>query len=231
MNEAIVSDFRANLVPLSETINSLREIHADWGYSERAIAQYPMTWLRVMFPTIGRSRAMMGKMHEIAGGLLGHSADPPQTAAGPVLDVSKEKVADSYRLQSIGNWSKSEMTGKLAAMRADFEGNEAFNGQKFQALLRMLQYGCERGRTFVVVVPVSSSYSEEFMTPELNQEFTAAIADAQHQYPKVEWVRLDRVPGLDSDTNFCDIVHMNVVGEKKATGIIQARVNEPSHQS
>jgi hypothetical protein len=237
MDEANVSDFRAALVPLSETIESLREIHAGWAYSRRAISEYPMTWLRPLFPTVGRSRAIMGLIHERIHGLLHHSkdppktaADPPQTVAGPILDVGKEKVADSYRLQNIADLSKSEVIGKFAATRASFQGKEAFNGQKFHALLKMVQYGCERGRTIVVVVPVSSTYLNGFITPELENEFEAAIAVAKYQYPKVEWLRLDQVPGLDSGSNFCDLVHMNVSGDKTTTGIVQARLNQICRQ-
>ena len=165
MDEANVCDFRADLVPLSETIKNLRAVHASWNDSEREIAEYPTTWLRVLFPTIGRSRAIMGRVHEQIHGMLHHSIDPPNTPAGPILDVGKEKVADSYRLQNIASWSNSEIAGKLAAERASYQGSDGFNGQKFEALLRMLQYGSERGRTIVVVVPVSSSYLKEFMTP------------------------------------------------------------------
>ncbi|HEV2328934.1 MAG TPA: hypothetical protein VGY56_09130, partial [Verrucomicrobiae bacterium] len=98
MDEANVSDFRAALVPLNETIKSLWAIHAGWDYSKRAISGYPMTWLRVLFPTIGRSRAMMGRLHQQIEGLLTHTADPPPMPSGPRLDVGKEKVVDSYRL-------------------------------------------------------------------------------------------------------------------------------------
>ena len=94
----------------------------------------------------------------------------------------------------------------------------------------MLQYGDARGRTVVIVVPVSASYSKEFVTPELSNEFEGAIADAQHRYPKVQWLRLDHVPGLDSGSNFCDIVHMNVDGDKKTTGLVQAWLNQSPDQ-
>jgi hypothetical protein len=170
----------------------------------------------------------MGLIHERIHGLLHHSADPPGMP-GPILDVGKEKVADSYRLQNIADSSRSDITGKLVALRTAYEGDEGFNGQKFQAFLNMLQYGCERGRTIVVVVPLSSSYLKEFITPELNNEFEAAITNAQHQYPKVKWLRLDQVAGSESDSNFCDIVHMNADADMKATAILGSWLNRLPH--
>lgn len=231
MDEANVSDFRAALVPLSDTIESLREMHAGWSYSKRAISQYPMTWLRILFPTLGRSRGVMGRIHEKIQMLLHHSAAPSETEAGPILDVSKEKVADNYRIQRIEDWSKSEMLSKVAAMRASLQGSGAFDGQKLQAFLRMLQYGCQRGSTIVVVMPVSASYSMAFVSPELEAQFETTMNDAQRQYPQAKWLRLDQVPGLNSDQNFCDLVHMNVYGRQTATEKFQAWLKQACPQS
>jgi hypothetical protein len=231
MDEANVSDFRAALVPLDVTIESLREIHADWAYSKRAVSQYPMTWLRTLFPTLGRSRGVMGRIHEKVQTLLHHTAAPSETEAGPILDVSKEKVADNYRLQRIEDWSKSEMMGKVAAMNASFQGRGAFDGQKFHAFLRMLQYGSQRGPTIVIVMPVSVSYSKAFVSPELQAQFETALDDAQHQYPQAKWLRLDQAPGLSSDENFCDLVHMNVYGRQMATEKLQAWLKQTCPQS
>jgi hypothetical protein len=231
MDEANVSDFRAALVPLSEAIKSLRAIHANWSYSKQAISEYPMTWLRTVFPTIGRSRAIMGLIHERIHNIFSHSVSAPETVGGPLLDVSKEKVADNYRLQKIEDWSKAELAGKVSAMRAGFQGSDAFDGQKFHSLLRMLQFGCDHGPTIVVVVPVSSEYSKEFMTPELTRQFEASLSDARQRYPKVEWLRLDNVHELESDANFCDLVHMNTSGQEMTTGMVQAWLKQSSPHS
>ena len=231
MDEANVSDFRAALVPLGDTIESLREIHAGWAYSKRTVSQYPMTWLRILFPTLGRSRGVMGRIHEKIHALLHHTTGSGETEAGPVLDVSKEKVADGYRLQRIEDWSKSEMMGKVAAMQASFQGSGAFDGQKFQAFLRMLQYGCQKGPTIVVVMPVSASYSKAFISPDLEAQFETAMSDAQRRYPQVKWLRLDQASGLSSDENFCDLVHMNVYGRHAATEKFQVWLKQTCPQS
>ena len=217
MDEANICDFRAALVPLSDTIETLWAAHAGWNYSTRAFSQYPTTWLRTLFPTLGFSRDIMGRMRERLAKLVKPSDEPSETVAGPTLEVGKEKVIDNYRLQKLSDWSESQMIGKLVAMRASFQGGDAFNGPKCFAFLKMLQYGCQRGPTIVIVVPESTSYSKYFMTPRLTQQFEAALANARRQYPKVEWLRLDQVPGLAADQNFCDLVHMNVFGQKIAT--------------
>jgi len=217
LDEANISDFRAALVPLRHTVESLRAIHADWQYSKRALSQYPMTWLRTLFPTLGRSRGIMGRLHEKVADLVKPSAGLSGTQAGPTLEVGKEEVVDNYRLQKVSDWSESQIIGKLAAESAAFQGSRAFNGLKNIAFKRMLEYGCQRGRTIVIVLPVSSSYSKEFMPAELKLKFEAAMADAQRHAPRVEWLRLDQLPGLASDENFCDLVHMNVFGQKIAT--------------
>jgi len=230
MDEANISDFRAALVPLSQTFESLRAIHADWQSSKRALSEYPVTWLRILFPTLGRSRGIMGIIHEKIINMIKPSAASAEPRAGPTLDVGKEKVVDSYRRQRVSDWSKSQIIGKLAAESAGFQGSHAFNGLKDIAFERMLQYGCQRGTTVVIVMPISASYSREFITPELALKFEAAMTDAQRHFPQVEWLRLDQLPGLASDDNFCDLVHMNVFGQKIATEAFQAWLREHVRQ-
>jgi hypothetical protein len=231
LDEANICDFRAALVPLSHTIRTLREIHADWKYWKGALSQYPMTWLRTLFPTLGRSRGIMGKLRESVARLVMPLAASSETEAGPTLEVGKEKVVDNYRLQRVSDWSESQIMGKLAAMNAGFQGRRAFNGPKSLAFKRMLQYASRRGRTIVIVMPVSASYSKEFMSPEFDYKFEAAIADAQRHAPQAEWLRLDQLPGLASDQNFCDLVHMNAFGQKIATEAFQTQLRQPARQS
>jgi hypothetical protein len=230
LEEAAVCDFRADIVPIGQTIQTLRSVHADWKDSKRALSQYPMTWLRILFPTLGRSRGIMGKLHEEAVRLVKHTNASAGTEAGPTLEYGKEKVVDTYKLQRVSNYSESQIVGKLAAMRAGFQGNQGFNGFKSLAFGRMLQYASQRGRAIVIVLPVSPIYSKEFMSPELTQEFETALADARRQAPRTEWLRLDQLPGLASDENFCDTVHMNVFGRQIATEAFQAWLNQPAQQ-
>jgi hypothetical protein len=230
MDEANICDFRAALVPLSKTIETLRAVHANWTYSKLVLSQYPLTWLRTLFPTLGRSRGIMGMLHEKLVTMLKHPAGSVETEGGPTLEVGKEKNVDNYRLQRLGDWSESQMIGKVAAMRESFQGSHTFNGPKRLAFMEMLQYGCQKGRTIVIVVPVSDSYSKEFMSAESVRIFAASLSDAQRRFPEVEWLRLDQLPGIASDQNFCDLVHMNVFGQKIATAAFQSRLRQPSQR-
>lgn len=229
-NEANVCDFRASLVPLSDTVKTLLAVHADWSYSQRALAQYPMTRFRTLFPTIGRSRAIMGLLHEKMAKLIRPSADQIETEVGPRLDVGKEKSVDNYRLQRVSDWHESKIVSKGIAERAGFQGGDSFDGPKRLAFERMLQYGCKRGRTIVLVLPESAAYSKELLTQDDVQKYEAELANVQRRYPKVEWLRLDQMPGLNSDENYCDLVHMNVYGQEVATKAFLAWLKQPAHQ-
>lgn len=230
LDEAMICDFRAAIVPLGQTIQMLRQTHTDWKDSKSALSQYPMTWLRTLFPTLGRSRGIMGKLRENMLKLVKPSARASETEAGPTLDIGKEKVVDAYRLQKVSDWSQSQMIDKITALRAGFQSRQGFNGAKRLAFERMLQYGIQRGRTIVMVLPVSPAYSKEFMSSELVQEFEAALAGAQHDAPRTEWLRLDQLPGLAANENFCDLVHMNVFGKQIATTAFQSWLNQSTPQ-
>ena len=69
LDESLISDFRAEIVPIGQTVRSLWETRPDWSYSEQVLSQYPITWLRTLFPTLGRSRALMGKLRQTVASL------------------------------------------------------------------------------------------------------------------------------------------------------------------
>jgi hypothetical protein len=68
------------------------------------------------------------------------------------------------------------------------------------------------------------------MSAQLALEFEAAMVDAQRYASRAEWLRLDRLSGLDSDQNFCDLVHMNVFGQKIATEAFQVWLRQHARQ-
>jgi hypothetical protein len=230
LDESMICDFRADLVPMSDTIKTLLTIHADWDYSERALSQYPMTWLRTLFPTLGRSRGIMGDLRIKIKNAIWPSAGTSETAAGPTLKFGQTDPDDEYKKQRISDWSKSKMAGKIIAMRAFFHGSQSFCGPKKLAFERMLQYADQRGRTVVVLLPVSASYSKEFMLPEAVHKFEDALAEAQSSAPRAQWFRVDQVPAFSSDENFCDLVHMNIFGQKTITEAFLAWLKPPARQ-
>jgi len=230
LDEALTCDFRAAIVPLGQAITSLRTTHADWQYSRRVLSQYPMTWLRTLFPTLGRSRGLMGATLIKVKDLVKHSAATSETMAGPTINFEKGTAAEEYTQQRVSDWPQSQIIGKLVAMRVEFQGAHSFNGAKRLALEGMLQYAEQRGRAIVIVMPLSASYTKEFTSPALLQKFDDALAQVKQDAPGAEWLRLDQVPALASNENYCDLVHMNVAGQELATQTLQAWLKQPSHQ-
>jgi hypothetical protein len=115
LDEAMICDFRADLVPLRHTIETLRTIHADWKYSKRALSQYPMTWLRTLFPTLGRSRGLMEKLRENVAELIKPSSRTSETLAAVFLAhlvVSKDSNCWSV------DFSKRPVVARALAYRA-----------------------------------------------------------------------------------------------------------------
>lgn len=230
LDEAVVSDFRAAIVPLGQTIQTLRETDANWKDSMHALNQYPMTWLRTLFPTLGRSRGIMGMLRQNAANWIKPSSSTSARMAGPTINFGKDTDDDEYKRQRMSDWPESKVIGKLSAIQADFDGPHSYDGVKRMAFERMLQYGCHRGRTIVVVMPVSPAYSREFMPPETAKKFEQAIIELQRGAPQSEWLRFDQLPGLAVAENFCDLDHLNVFGKRIATEALQARLEQPAHQ-
>jgi hypothetical protein len=224
LDEAIFCDFSAEVVPIGHTINALRGIHASWSYSRRALSQYPTSWLRLLFPSLGRSRGIMGQLHTKVAQLL-----PADGAigleAGPVLSLGQEAVGDPSRGGRISNWSDAERLRKLTAMSSGFQGSHSFEGLKHHALQRMLEYGKKRGDVTAIVLPVSPTYSNAFITAKLNEQFESSLMEVQHNVPGVRWIRLDQLDALKSDDNYYDLVHMNSEGQQLTTGLFLSLLN------
>jgi hypothetical protein len=216
LDEAILCDFRAEVVPIRHTIKALAETHADWPYSKRALSQYPMSWLRVLFPTLGRSKGIMGELRTKLSKLISPSR-PVESEAGPTLSFGREAAVEGYRNARITDWSEAEVLRKLTAMSSGFQGNHSFQGLKHHALQRMLQYGKNAGAVKAIVLPVSPLYAKEFMTAELAQQFESSIAEMQRSVPGIPWARLDRLGALNSNDNFYDLAHMNPTGQQMTT--------------
>ena len=224
MDEARSCDVRAEVVPLIQAIASLRADQADWQEAKTVLGQYPVAWLRVLFPTLGRSKGIMGTALMKVHGLLQHSSRQLETLAGPVLDFGKRPAHDEYASQKLSDWSRSKVISKLVGMRVEFHGAHSFAGAKKRALERMLQYANQRGGSVVLVMPISTAYNGEFVSAELARQFETALAEVHRHAPQTEFLRLDQLPGATSDENFCDLVHMNVPGQKLATEALTAWV-------
>lgn len=217
LNEHFLCDFRANVVPLNQSVKDLYQSRSDWRYSKRLLSQYPMKYIRFLFPTAGRSGGVMGKLRERLSKLfLLSAALEIEAEAGPVVPSGKVFVS-LVNTERISNWSQGKMIRRIAGMRGASGNRHTFDGIKQLAFQRMLQYGQRRGRVVVVVLPVSPVYVKEFLTPEVAYQFENALAVSQRNVPQAEWIRLDQLPELKSNEYFSDLVHMNTYSKKIAT--------------
>lgn len=216
LNEHHLCDARGNIVPMAQTIQDLWRSRAGWQFSKRLLSQYPLTYLRKLFPTSGRSDAVLMGLRRKLGEHFELFSAAEERANSLVLPrqavlnfgESEERVSD---------WSRGKILRRLALTRTEIQGMHWFGGPKKLAFLRMLQRAQQKGRVIVVVMPIAPTYAHEFLTPEVSRNFEAALTEAQRTAPAAWWVRLDQLPALNSDQYFGDFVHLNSAGRQIAT--------------
>ena len=150
-----------------------------------------MSYLRVLYPTAGRSDGVMVGVREKVK-KLAYAGFPLESEAGPTLSLNNTALTQDYKKESITNWPPDRTLRRLAGLRSGSQGKHEFNGPKKLALLRMLHQAQQRGHTIVVVLPVSPVYAKEFLTSEVKRKFEEALTEARHNMPEAHWVRIDR---------------------------------------
>jgi hypothetical protein len=212
LNEYFLCDFRADIVPLGQTIQDLQYCGSDRQLCKRILSQYPQTFVRKLFPTVGRSDGIMvgirAKFHQLISGVASMEViDAPKLVATRTSEVV-ERVSD---------WSPARLQRRLVLMRTCFQGKHWFNGPKKVALARLLEEAGHQGQVVMVVMPVSPIYQKEFLVPSVMLGFEEALADLQHRNPQTRLVRLDQLPALNNNGMFYDLVHLNRYGQQIAT--------------
>ena len=98
LNEYSLCDFRAEIVPLSRTVVDLWQMKADWPYIKMVLSQYPVTAVRMFFPTVGRSDGVMTGIRDELKNII---ATGNRTEAGEAFRVGpdgnmaqEERVSD-----------------------------------------------------------------------------------------------------------------------------------------
>jgi hypothetical protein len=219
LNEWFLCDFRAEIVPLTQTIHDLRECNADWQLSKRILGQYPIMFARKLFPTIGRSDGVMVGIRTKLQKLISRSAGSDEGDAvkfgGTGASEINEKVSD---------WSKARLQRRVVLLRNACLGKYTFGGPKQLALMRLLRQAGTEGDAVLIVVPVPPVYQKEFLTRDVMREFENTLAAVQKGCPKVKVLRLDQVPALDDDEKYFDLVHMNASGQTIATQELLSRL-------
>ena len=209
LNERFLCDFRGEVVPLGKTCEDLMSSHLDWSFKKRVLGQYPLQYLRLAYPTAGRSLGVMVGMREKLGKFL--RLRPAETL--PTLSTNE---APRVR-ERISDWAPGRTLRNLSQLRAGCQGKHEFDGPKHLSLKRMLRTALDHGGATIIVLPVSPPYEQEFVTKEVAARFEQSLTAVQREFPAVKWIRLDQIPELHSRAYFWDLVHLNVFGRSIAT--------------
>ena len=216
LNEHFLCDSHANVVPINQTIRDLWQSKAGWQFSRRVLSQYPLAYLRILFPTAGKSDAILVGLRRNLRALTGSS--PSAEDKGNFLVLPSQPVLDfGASTEKMSDWPAGKALRRLDLLRSEIHGSHWFHGPKHLAFVRMLDRAQQRGRVIVVVVPVAPMYMHNFVTSEVLRRFEKALDEGQHAAPKALFVRLDKLPALNSDEYYSDFVHPNGVGRQIAT--------------
>jgi hypothetical protein len=217
LNEERFCDARAEIVPLMQTIEDLWHSGSDRQLAKRSLSQYPLSWLRKLFPTAGRSDGVIWRLRrKLLPRQLRLSSAVAEEANSLILPREAVMNFGESPLR-VSDWPKSDILRRLALMRNENRGMHVFNGPKKLAFQRILLRAQRLGRVIVVVLPVSPAYGDGLVTPEVLRDFQDTLVEAQQVCPQAEFVRLDQLPALNSNDYYSDLVHLNGPGRRIAT--------------
>ncbi len=230
LNEMHLADARADVVPLSRTVDDLWASHTDSALSHRILTQYALKYVRFLFPTAGNAdKVLVGVRSEVAV-YLGRQASLAEHE-GVVLQPPPPILDAGESTSSVSEWSSAHLMRRLAVLRAENRGrHEFFNGPKNSAFHRMLSRARQQGRVIVVVLPVSRPYRQEFLDESTDAAFEKAIGQTMAIVPEATLVRLDRLPGISDPGYFFDLAHMNSFGRRLATQAFLMEVSNGGSQ-
>jgi hypothetical protein len=213
LNEQVISDFRAELVPLRVMLQDLRKSRMDWAFTKRALSQYPLRYLRVLYPTAGRSLGVLvglrARLRELIGPLsigaeegqvLGLGAGVPQNA--------EERVSE---------WPQARLLRNVSNMRKASHNRHVFGGPKYLAFARMVKHSEMHRKLVLLVMPVSPAYREALVDAQSTRRFEETVARLGAQAPDALLVRLDQLERLNTNSLYFDLTHLNTWGQAIAT--------------
>ena len=226
LNEHFLCHSHANVVPITRTIRDLWHSKADWQFSRRVLSQYPLTYLRKMFPTAGNSDAVLVGLRRRVRSLIGSSATADEKDF--LVLPSQPDLNFGDTTEKVSDWPAGKAARRLDLLRNEIHGSHWFGGPKHLAFLRMLDRAEQRGRVIVVVVPVAPMYVHKFVTPEVVRNFENALTEAQRAAPQARFIRLDQLPVLSSDEYYSDFVHPNGAGRRILTAAFLEQLGQDS---
>jgi hypothetical protein len=230
LNEMHLADDRATIVPLSRTVNDLWLSGASSALSHRILAQYMLTYVRLLFPTAGTGDKVLRGLRSRAANLLGLRARLTEYE-GVVYEPRPPLLDAGESTATVSEWSSARVLRRMAALRVENRGHhEFFKGPKHAAFCRLLSQARRQGRVIVVVLPVTKEYTQEFLNAGDVAAFEKAMNEAVAIAPDATLVRLDRVQGISDPRYFLDLVHMNSLGRRVATQAFLMEVTQKGPQ-
>lgn len=224
LNEMRITPERASFVPLRVTLADLWSSRTDPDLRQRILAQYAMSYIRVLYPTAGDANKVLAGLRSKVANLLGRQASLEQYEG---IVVEKEGVLDvEEETTSVTDWSSGHVLRRLDALRAENHGAHDFDGPKNRAFRRMLVRAQQQGRLTIVALPVSQHYVDAFLDKATVAAFEKALSDSVAAVPRATLVRLDQVPGISDNKNFFDLVHLNSAGRRMLTPVFLKELNE-----
>lgn len=214
LNENYVSDFRAEIVPMRSALTGLWAARSEWALSRRVISQYPLSYLRRLFPTAGRSTTIMVGAREVL-----RSLRPSKKSNEPSERAVVASESNTHN-ENITSWPEARLMRNIGDMRASAGGDFAFNGPKRDALFRFMKRGDETGKMVMLIMPLSPTYQKEFLTEAVLGQFNDVLSEAQKKTPDALWIRLDNAPELKFNELYWDLVHLNAPGQAIASKIV-----------
>jgi hypothetical protein len=179
------------------------------------LSQYPLAWVRSIFPTAGRADAVLVGVRKKLRQLARLSPGADEVANSLVLPTGAFlEFGDST--ERLSDWPRDKVLRRFALLRNEIQGKHDFVGPKLLAFERMLRRARE-GKIIVVVLPLAPAYSKEFVTEDINRQFEKSLERIEAIAPKARVIRLDKEATLSSDEYYSDFVHLNAAGRRIAT--------------
>jgi hypothetical protein len=215
MDEEMLSDFRADVVPPGRTWRDLRESQADEALTRRTMGEYPLRYARILFPTAGRSAGLLVGLRRIA-------------RREPVI-VFKWDSSSTWPTNRLSDWDAGRVLRNIETYHLLGGGHHWFAGPKHLALKRMLRRAAVRGKVVVLVLPESPIYNEQVIDASGKKSFETSLAELAAQVPEAKWIRLDRIPELDSNEYFQDLAHLNAYARPIVTAALLKQLEPITH--
>lgn len=225
LNEHSLCDFRAEIVPLDQTIRDLWQIEANWPFSKKVLSQYPIRVVRTLFPTVGRSDGVMTGVRDQLK-KFAQMGNGEEEREGFRFDAAGASALE----ERVSDWSPGRLQRRMVLARAQNQGKHSFNGLKKVAVTRLIQKARQQGEVTWIVLPVSPLYQNEFLTSAVIQNFEMALVDLKRSCPSAKLIRLDQLSRLQNNDLFTDFVHMNRFGQKIATAVFLSELENNRNQ-